>query len=484
MSFNDMPFLTFFPNTCFGDTRPVERDIDRRRLTDISPDRSDLFESGLSIQELRHILKVNNILVNGCVNVIFFSSFCVLNKLHREWLNLHKIQQDVKIRKTTMRTSAFFRDAQKLQREQREDSERRINESHNKGSVGRLGRTLSSGSSFNPLDAMTSIENRLLVNMKNILEFEGIPPPRLTTTSKMFSPRPLGPTHVLVVVEASQEVFNASSRRRNRGDYTVTYSSCLELPINDLLFILGCPNLNERIGHTIHCSPLPHRLTEELPRVGVCVPNVQTFPELVVFLHTYNQAELFRKIVPEWVRDMVHPLTTSTFGHSGSDTQAGAWVGPTPRGSISSIASQDSTASSYKISRNWFGALFGRRPSTYSSAGSISPSRSSGSSASSSIGGSLRVLNSHIDLNMVGAPQTTKRTLEAVAKDIAYSANRAAIADTNKESIDLVGIQMALNALRDNLDFVGYFESSLWNELDIYQDVLVKAIAFQSQFKD
>ncbi|KAF5365942.1 hypothetical protein D9758_006706 [Tetrapyrgos nigripes] len=473
MSFNDMLFLTFSPNTSFGGTRPVERDIDRKRLGEISPDRSDLFESRLSIQELRHVLKINNILVNG------------------EWLNLHKLHQEVRIRKTTIRTSAFFRDAREQRREQREEAERGMNEKNNRGSLSLAGHThsrrLSSGSSFNPLDGMTSIENRLFTNVGNKLESEGIPPPRLTTTSKMFSPRPLGPTHVLVVVNASQD----GAKQRDRGGCTVTYPSCLELPINDLLFILGCPNLNERIGHaTTQCSPLPRRLTDELPRVGICVPNLATFPELVVFLHTYNQAELLRRIVPEWVRDMVHPLNTSGIGYTtGSESQSqttGSWAKPTPRRSISSIASDDS-ASSTNRSKNWFSVLLGRSSNSNSASGSVS-ARSSASSVSASslrgsVSGSFGTLNSLIDLNTVGSPQAT-RTLDAVARDIAYSANRAAIADTNRESIDLVGIQMSLNALRDNLDFVGYFESSLWNELDIYKDVLVRAIAFQSQFRD
>jgi len=71
MSFSDLPFLTFFPNTSFAaDGHPVERDIDRLRLTYTSPDREDLLTSKASIQELRHILKIRDVLVQACVVLV------------------------------------------------------------------------------------------------------------------------------------------------------------------------------------------------------------------------------------------------------------------------------------------------------------------------------------------------------------------------------------------------------------------------------
>ncbi|THV06680.1 hypothetical protein K435DRAFT_789167 [Dendrothele bispora CBS 962.96] len=461
MSFNDLPFLTFFHNTSFRvDGIPVERDIDRSRLIEVSPDREDTFAKGLSIHELRQLFKINSVLVN------------------EEWLSLHKIQHDVKIRKTTMRTSAFFRDARENQREQ---GEKEKGTDENTGRAGRAhSRRISSGSSFNPVQAMSSIENRLLTNVHEAMRAGGIPLPYVTTHHKMISPRPLGPTHVLVAVEASQEEKAGNVKQRNRGDYIATYSTCLELPINDLLFILGCPNLNEAIGDTTHWSPLPHRLTDELPRVGVRVPNLQTFPELVIFLHTYNQAELLRKIIPQWVRDMVHPLTILSGFESHQNSAASKSV---TRGSISSLGSQDSVSSK----RDWFATLFGRgrTPSSgsvslqsSSSSLSVSGPNSLGSQQSSLPGPLGALIDAHT--SSAGLSQAT-RTLHAVARDIAYSANRAAIADTNKESIDLVQMQMSLNALRENLDFVGYFEKSLWNELDIYREVLLKAISFQAE---
>jgi len=375
-----------------------------------------------------------------------------------------------------MRTSAFFRDCRESQKEQREGG--RTDE--NAGRAGRThARRISSGSSFDPTPMMASIENRLLLNVQNAMANQGIDAPYVTTKANMVSPRPLGPTHVLVLVETSQEERAGTKRKRNCGDYTATYSTCLEQPINDLLFILACPNLNEKIGEASYCSPLPHRLTNELPRVGVRVPNLQTFPELVIFMHNYNQADLLRKLVPQWVRDMVHPLTMAAGLVSVQET---AVAKPTPRGSISSVASRDSVSSQ----KGWFASIFGfGRPSN---TGSVSH-RSSSSSISTvnslaahlSLSGMTNARASSTGLSTTTTLPATARTLDEVARDIAYSASRAAIADTSKESIDLVEMQMTLNALRDNLDFVGYFERSLWNELDIYKEVLTKAIIYQAQ---
>ncbi|KIJ91934.1 hypothetical protein K443DRAFT_685585 [Laccaria amethystina LaAM-08-1] len=62
----------------------------------------------------------------------------------------------------------------------------------------------------------------------------------------------------------------------------ITYPEVIELPINDLIFILN-----------------------ELLQVLMYVPHLDTFPKLVICLHTKNQVGLF---IPEWIRDLIHPL--------------------------------------------------------------------------------------------------------------------------------------------------------------------------------
>ncbi|KIJ91482.1 hypothetical protein K443DRAFT_686026 [Laccaria amethystina LaAM-08-1] len=80
-----------------------------------------------------------------------------------------------------------------------------------------------------------------------------------------------------------------------RKKNTVTYREVIELRINDLIFILNAPNLAH--SKAPDTPLLPRRLQMELPRVLMYLPHLDTFPELVIYLHTKNQAELFRKII-------------------------------------------------------------------------------------------------------------------------------------------------------------------------------------------
>lgn len=38
-----------------------------------------------------------------------------------------------------------------------------------------------------------------------------------------------------------------------------------------------------------------------------------------------------------------------------------------------------------------------------------------------------------------------------------------------------------LDALKDNLDHIGYYNPGLWNELEISRDILIRAITFQAR---
>jgi len=175
----------------------------------------------------------------------------------------------------------------------------------------RIRRVLSTSSIYTFSGAtLTSIENRL--NSAGTNGTTTIPiRPRLSTPENLISPRPLGLTHILIVyatmpsrpIVPPVDPKGTLSRCKKNA---VTYPEVIELPINDLIFILNVPNLAP--SKAPDTSLLPRRLHKELPRVLMYVPHLDTFPELVIYLHTKNQAELFRKIIPEWIRDLLHPL--------------------------------------------------------------------------------------------------------------------------------------------------------------------------------
>ena len=149
---------------------------------------------------------------------------------------------------------------------------------------------------------LTSIEDRL--NSAGTNGSTTIPiGPRLSTPEKLISPRPPGLTHILIVYVTMPSrpivppVDPQGTLSRCKKNAVTYYPEVIELPINDLIFILNVPNLAP--SKAADTPLLPRRLQKELPRVLMYVPHLDTFPELVIYLHTKNQAELFRKIIPE-----------------------------------------------------------------------------------------------------------------------------------------------------------------------------------------
>ncbi|KIJ95345.1 hypothetical protein K443DRAFT_683078, partial [Laccaria amethystina LaAM-08-1] len=175
----------------------------------------------------------------------------------------------------------------------------------------RIRRVLSTSSIYTFSGAtLTSIENRL--NSAGTNGSTTIPiGPWLSTPEKLISPKPLGLTHILVVYATMPSrpivppvVPQGVLPRRKKN--AVTYPEVIELQINDLIFILNVPNLAP--SKAPDTPLLPRRLQMELPRVLMYLPHLDTFLELVIYLRTRNQAELFRRIIPEWIRDLIHPL--------------------------------------------------------------------------------------------------------------------------------------------------------------------------------
>ncbi|CAA7263298.1 unnamed protein product [Cyclocybe aegerita] len=267
---------------------------------------------------------------------------------------------------------------------------------------------------------------------------------RLTTKEKLVSPRPLDATHILVIHPAQSlrhdRVGHQETIRRVRRN--PTFSEVVELPVNDLLFLLNVPNLMAPRGESF-ASILPRRLHKELPRVLMEVPHLVTFPELVGYLHTKNQAALFRNFIPEWMRDIMHPLPPVP--------------GVVPSTSCGSFGSGSCTGEGRRV-RKLLGRLVGRTSSS-----STLSLNSPGSSVNSSL------------LSAEEPPSHSERSLASIAVEIAEAAW-----DFNEEEPGFLDrVAGLLDALRDNLNHIGYFAKSLWDELEICREVVRKAISHQ-----
>lgn len=142
----------------------------------------------------------------------------------------------------------------------------------------------------------TTIDSRVYSSDEVLVDIWGSP--LLSTQETMISPRPLGPTHILVIYSPdSHPIPSPRTTLILRTHKPIV--KILEIPINDLLFVLNVPNLSP-------FPPLPRRLPDELPRVILPVPHLSTFHDLMIYIHTLNQAELFRRILPEWIRDLIN----------------------------------------------------------------------------------------------------------------------------------------------------------------------------------
>jgi hypothetical protein len=193
----------------------------------------------------------------------------------------------------------------------------------------------------------------------------------------------------------------------------------LELPINDLLFLLNVPNLSSRV------PALPRRLDNELPHVVMQVPHLETFPELVIYLHTMNQAELFRALIPEWIRDLMHPL-----------------------------------------------------PCLAVNSGDITEKRGRGCEPMRLLSGLAFGFNSNRPYHEI---QQRKRTLNSISKDIA----KASVLSVDGDHIDPVMHAASLmDALRDNLDYIGYYGEELWNELGSCRAILIRALSWKAKIDE
>ncbi|KAJ7291465.1 hypothetical protein C8J57DRAFT_216751 [Mycena rebaudengoi] len=407
-SIASLPILVLVPSPS-----QTEREIDRRVLLDIAADREGLIMSGKSIEEIRQILKLRTGPIAG------------------HWLHHVKHRSDVNLRDATARTSMLIR---------------RVNNENKGEESGGVVRRVLSVSSLSQTP-MASIQNRMVVGQDDGgLSVWGTFV--LSTPNKLISPRPLGPTHILVVhtdpVAVSRSGKTTLPRRRPNADGGKAPFANIDIAINDLLFTLNVPNLVSLDGR----SALPKRLHKELPRALIRVPHMETFHELVVYLHTKNQAELFRSVVPEWMRDLMHPL-------------------PAPEPTVTPRPSHlepGTVVFSPKKQRS-HRTLFGMLSSSTSSASSMYSVDSSLSSGSASIYESSST-----------APE---RTLDSIAQEIIETL--PTMVDPDVPSDPLMAVTAQLNALKTNLEFLGYFGQSVWDELEACREILIRAVVWKSK---
>lgn len=214
-----------------------------------------------------------------------------------------------------------------------------------------------------------------------------------------------------------------------------TFPEVLEVPINDLLFLVNVPNLTPN-GDYGDLSILPPRLQNEMPKVLLHVPHLETFPELVIYLHTKNQAVLFRSMITEWIRDLMHPLPSAPQASnimSDLDTTALSCGFPTFETS--------------KIKR-----LFGRLVSDLS-----------------------RGLCSD------GDARESARTFYTVAAEVAEAALQLDFGDREDP---LLSTAAKLTALRDNLTLLGHYNNDLWNELIASRNIVLQALSYRAKVGD
>lgn len=310
----------------------------------------------------------------------------------------------------------------------------------------------------------------------------------LSTQDKLISPRPLGPTHILVV---SQTEGGRDPASRSSGE------DVLELPVNDLLLILNVPNLRtiRKNGHFV--SVLPRRLHKEMPRVALHVPSLETFAEVVVYLHTKDRSALFGTLVPEWIRSIVYPAKSLA---SSANTSGAPILNPL------SYASSRGPNEDIKLSGLQCPSFFGYRlaikaslkcllkpispillpalttsPQPHSSATVVEaiiaekPSRAQNDHHRKSIRIAAKEIADVFSSLELDAEKNDIESLDSCDHGL-HSSLTAYPGDHAFESNVLKVTADKLNTLAANFSYLGYFEKALWLELDTYRKVIAEVL--------
>ncbi|KDQ51688.1 hypothetical protein JAAARDRAFT_40925 [Jaapia argillacea MUCL 33604] len=391
MKITDLPSLALAPSLPRhpGNPHPLERQINRESLLDISPDRESLLCSHLSIEEIRHHIKIRH---DG------------------QWLYHRTPHTSLKSLSSSLPPSQIGLPSH----------HQNIDHSHSTTCI-------SSPSSH-------TIERKHLESPKLPIWYsqevlEDIPL-CLSTPDQMISPRPLHATHILLLLSSS-----------HANNSTLTLSTpqtpvALEIPINDLIFASNTPNLLLSPS-----NKFPRRSYTDLPRILLPIQStdLEVFADVVVYMHNKNQAELMRKILPEWIRDVVHPLPSATHVDGG---EGGARC-VSRKGSGGSLFEELGSSIAHAIN---FKQLRRTKSLVRSPPSSFSSSSSTSSSSSS-----------------------YQRTIYTIAHELASA---------SPTTPTLIQSLQKLTSLLDALNEIGlYTPTELWNELDVTWEILVRAVS-------
>ncbi|TFK69869.1 hypothetical protein BDN72DRAFT_839907 [Pluteus cervinus] len=402
----------------------VEREVDRHALVEIAPDREEFLTSDRTVDELRSLLKIR------------------VGSDKEHWLYQAERKVDVKIHDPTVPASLFSPKSAP----QRATADFHV---------------------IRRVQSFSSMQDSPDEYPSSMLE---ICNPELSTDHQLISPRPLGPTHSLLVYpiplsldRTNHDLTLSRKHFQNTTDTaTVTFSELLEVPINDLLFIANVPNFVpfRDDGCTL---TLPRRIPGELPRSFFPVPHLDAFSELVVYLHTKNQAELFRKLVPEWVRDVMHPLPTSSSSSPAHNRITSGSYSPVP--DYPPVTGLAWIRKKQGVKKPFLGLL------------------RSGSSSSTSVDSLPASLGRRSSLSSFTAEP--ERTVNAIAQELAQTAPAMTSVPTELPSGNshdpLVRTASLLDALKDNLEYLGFYSPMLWNELEASREILIRAISIQAR---
>jgi len=173
------------------------------------------------------------------------------------------------------------------------------------------------------------------------------------------------------------------------------------------------------------------------------VKRLETFPELVVYLHTRNQAELFRRIIPEWIRDAMYPLPLDRRHRGGYPPQQAA------------VAVTRKSVNHRKFTLGWILRNLMRKRQQKNPAGAVAPPDSFSDDVGYDDG-----------------------SIDRIAKNV-FKAEASSFPSTS-----LLNAIVALDALKDNLEFIGFFGVQVWTELELSRKILIVALNLKARLEE
>ncbi|KAG6862734.1 hypothetical protein C0991_010474, partial [Blastosporella zonata] len=232
------PTITLVPSNPWSQNprgRPKERDINRETLLEVAPDRETLLFSSRTITQLRQTLKIR----------------VEIGATENHWLYRNRTRANSLRDGNTPISTLLSRPSAAAPNEPTASSNKEVH----------VLRRVVSASARMPFTQPMRLDSPTFFPCVDQDRWGTV---TLSTTEKLISPRPLGPTHILTIhsMPGPSRVFQpvkGGGRKTLRRKKSLL--DVVEIPINDLLFVLNVPNLTPTV------PILPPRLHKELPRV-------------------------------------------------------------------------------------------------------------------------------------------------------------------------------------------------------------------------